>query len=63
VFLIAVIVPLNKNSDRIDRTTVSEVNVRVVAPHWAPAEGYAETKVGNRPRKGTTLSSGALRNG
>jgi uncharacterized hydrophobic protein (TIGR00271 family) len=39
--LLAVIVPLRINSDRIDKTTVRESEVQAVARHWAEDAGWS----------------------
>jgi hypothetical protein len=40
-FLALVIVPLQINSDRIDRTSVRQADVQAVADHWAEAAGWS----------------------
>jgi uncharacterized hydrophobic protein (TIGR00271 family) len=40
VFLLVVIVPLMLSQNRIDRTTVREVDVTAVANHWADTAGW-----------------------
>jgi uncharacterized hydrophobic protein (TIGR00271 family) len=41
VLLIAVIVPLKIDSDRVDATTVRTITVSAVAQHWASASGWS----------------------
>jgi uncharacterized hydrophobic protein (TIGR00271 family) len=41
ILLLAVIVPLSINSNRIDKTTVRQSDVQAVAEHWATDAGWA----------------------
>jgi uncharacterized hydrophobic protein (TIGR00271 family) len=51
LLLVAVLVPLWINSDRIDKTTIRQADVQAVADHWANDAGWSVvgvTSTGNR---------------
>lgn len=41
VLLLAVLVPLRINSDRINKTTIRQSDMQAVAGHWAAAAGWS----------------------